>query len=80
MLDELSCDFGDALGTSLRPAILDRDGATLDPADFAQSRHKRISPWTPARSIRAQETDGRQFTSLLRACRERPRHGGAADK
>ena len=29
--DELGCDFGDTLGSSFRPAMLDRDGAFLDP-------------------------------------------------
>ena len=29
-----------ALAASLRPAILDRDGATLDPTEFAQPLHK----------------------------------------
>src|SRR5947208_11353891 len=61
-------------------AILDRDGATLDPAEFAQSRHKGVSPWTPARSIRAQEPDGRPLVRLLRARRERPRNGRAAQE
>jgi hypothetical protein len=36
-------DLGDALGASFREAILDRDGATLDPAEFAQSPHKSSS-------------------------------------
>ena len=65
-------DFADALGTALRPAILDRDGATLDPAEFAQSRHKGVSPRTPARDIRAQEPDGRLLVRLLRTSREWP--------
>ena len=38
--DELGRDLGIALDASLRPAILDRDGATFDPAEFAQSLHK----------------------------------------
>src|SRR5579863_3707202 len=29
--DELGRDLGDALGSSFRPAMLDRDGAPLDP-------------------------------------------------
>ena len=43
--DELGRDFGEALVASLRPAIFDRDGATLDPAEFAQPLHKGRDPW-----------------------------------
>src|SRR5262249_44856330 len=71
--DELGCDLGVALGTSLRPAILDRDGATLDPPEFMQSRHKSCRPSTPGRRVRAYKPDRRQFARLLRARRERPR-------
>jgi hypothetical protein len=46
--DKLGRDFGDALGPSLRPAILDRDGVTLDPAERMQSLDKSSSPWTPS--------------------------------
>jgi hypothetical protein len=55
-LAERRCrNFDDALGTSLRPTILNRDGTTFEPAKFAQSCRKGVSPWTPANSIRAQE-------------------------
>ena len=43
--DELGRDLGEALVASLRPAIPDRDGATLDPAEFAQSLHKSGDPF-----------------------------------
>ena len=43
--DELGRNLGVAFVASLRPAILDRDGATLDPAEFAQSLHKSGEPW-----------------------------------
>ena len=38
--DEFGRDLGEALAAPLRPAILDRDGAALDPAEFAQPLHK----------------------------------------
>jgi len=45
--DKLGRDLSGALGASLRPAILDRDIATIDPAKFAQSPHKGSGPLTP---------------------------------
>src|SRR5271170_5406834 len=74
---ELACNLGDALGASLRPAILDCDGATLDPTEFTQSLHKSSSPWTPERSVRAQKADRRQ---LLCEGTERPRCRSTAEK
>src|SRR5258705_10189087 len=55
--DKFGCDLGVALGAALGPAILDRDGTALDPAEFAQVCHKRRRPWTEGRSICAQEAD-----------------------
>ena len=46
--DELGRDLGEALDAALRPAILDRDGAALDPAEFAQPLHKSGGPWAQA--------------------------------
>jgi hypothetical protein len=44
---------------------IDRDGATLDPAELAQTLDKSGGPWTPGGSrSRPQEPDGRQL--LLR--------------
>src|SRR6266699_995827 len=40
-LDELSRDLGEALAAPLCPAILDRDIATLDPTELAESLHKK---------------------------------------
>ena len=72
--DELGRDLGEALAASLRPAILDRDGAALDPAEFAQPLHKSGDPWARGRGCRPdQKPDGRQLCRLLRARRERPR-------
>src|SRR5262249_24340143 len=78
--DKLGCDLSVARGTSLRPAILDRDGATFNPAEFTQSLHKSSSPGTPDRSVRAQEPDRRQLPRLLRACRQRPRRRAADER
>src|SRR5262249_27665381 len=51
--DELRRDLGVALGTSFGPAILDCDGAIIDPTEFTQSLRKGSSVWTPGRSVRA---------------------------
>src|SRR5712691_7329081 len=42
--DELGRDLGIALAAALPPANLDRDIATLDPAEFAQPLHKSGGP------------------------------------
>src|SRR5262249_11507823 len=49
--DELGRDLRGALCASLRPAILDRNGATLDPTAFAQSLHKSSNPFAQAESV-----------------------------
>src|SRR5262245_4323632 len=65
----------------LRPTILDRQGATLDPAEFAQSLNKGGSPCTPGRrSARSKEPNDRHLRWLLRPRRERPRDRRAAEK
>src|SRR5215471_5489253 len=76
--DELGCELGEAFAASLRPAIFDRDGASFDPAEFAQPLHKSSGQLAlRGRRSRAQESDGRQLPGLLRARRERPRRGAA---
>src|SRR5262245_55690376 len=65
----------------LRPTILDRQGATLDPAEFAQSLNKGGSPCTPGRRrARSEEPNDRDLRWLLRACCERPRDCRAAEQ
>src|SRR5205823_5749849 len=72
--DELGGNLGIALAVSLRPAILDVDGATLDPAKFAQPPDKSGGPLAhDRRRSCAQEPDGWQLSRLLRARSERPR-------
>src|SRR5262245_31419396 len=80
--DELGRDLGEELVASFPPAILDRDVATVDPAEFAQSLHKRGGPFASGRTrALAQETDGRQLARLLRPRRYRPsgRRAGQRD-
>src|SRR5262245_15948882 len=67
--------------TSLPPSNLDRDGATLDPAEFAQPLHESGHPLVLNRSRhRARAPDGRRPQRLLRARRERAGGGRAAEK
>src|SRR5262249_7428957 len=69
------------LGATLRPAILDRDSTTLDPAEFAQPLHEGGDPLAlGCRRGRAQETDGRQHRRLLRTRSERPPGRRAANE
>ena len=42
--DQLGRDFREALGASLAPAVLDHDGAALDPAKLAQPLQKGGDP------------------------------------
>src|SRR5262249_21753059 len=79
--DELSGDLGEAVATSLRPAILDRDGAVLDPSELRQSADVSGSPRTPDRGgcPATHEAYGRDLLlpptrRTLRVRRERPRH------
>ena len=67
-LDELGGDRSVTLIASLRPAIFNRDGATLDPAEVAQPLHKSSGPLAlGCARARAQVPDGRQLSRLLRA-------------
>jgi hypothetical protein len=47
MSDELGRNLGVALIVSLCPVVLDGDGATLNPAECAQSLHKSGDPLAP---------------------------------
>src|SRR5262245_8612810 len=79
--DKLGGNLAKALGTPLRPTILDRHGATLDPAEFAQSLNKGGCPCTPGRrSARSKEPNDRHLRWLLRSRRERPSGRRAADE
>src|SRR6516164_10839799 len=78
--NELRGDFAVALIASFRPAVLDRDGTTLDPAEFVQSLHKSSNPLAHGPSgTHAQEADGRQFSRLLRPRANRPCRRCAAE-
>jgi hypothetical protein len=61
-------ELGGELAASFRPAILDPEVAALDPAEFAEPLHKGGDPSAPGRGRgRAQDSDGRQLSRLLRA-------------
>ena len=76
--DKLGSDLGETLGASLRPTNLDRDGAPLDPAEFAQPLLKSGDPLARGGTrLPAQKPDGRQLARLLRARRQRPRRRAA---
>src|SRR6516162_8911188 len=80
-LDKLNRNLGVAVAAVLRPARLDRDRATLDPTEFAQSMRKSGGPQSVGRRRgRAQEPDRRQLARLLRPRRERPSGGRAAEQ
>src|SRR5262249_16615612 len=80
-LDQFGRDLGGALGATLRPAILDRDSTTLDPAEFAQPLHEGGDPLAlGCRRARAKVPDGRQLTCLLRARGKRPCDRRAAEQ
>ena len=78
--DELGRDLGQTLVAPLCPAILDRDGATFDPAEFAQPLHESGNPMAqgPSRA-HAEKSDGRQLR-LLRTRRQRPRRSAAEQR
>ena len=64
--DELGCDLGETFGTSLGPTLLDRDGAALDPTEFAHPLHKRSDPGSlRRRRAGAEDSDGRHFFRRL---------------
>src|SRR6516164_7476509 len=78
--DKLSGNLAEALGTSLRPTILDRQGATLDPTEFAQSLDKGGLALAIDRTrVGTQISDGRHLPRLLRPRHERPRRCRAAE-
>ena len=79
--DQFGCDFGETLSAALRPAILNCDGAPVDPAEFVQPLHESRSPWRPRGcGRRPQIADGRELPHLLRPRRERPRGRSAAEE
>src|SRR5262249_56912321 len=72
--DELGRELGGALVAALRPAIREREVATLNPAEFAQPLHQHGVPLAVrCRRARDKASDGYQFPELLRLRRERPR-------
>jgi hypothetical protein len=80
LLHELRRNLGDALRTPFRPAIIDRDGATVSPTEFAQSLDKSTPIWTVGRSVKEHERDGRPLARLLCPGGRRARDRYAAKK
>ena len=52
--NEFGRDLGESLAASVRPTILDRDGAAFDPAKFAQPLYKSGDPWARAEACSGQ--------------------------
>src|SRR5262249_23593199 len=74
-------DLRETLGPSFRPTNLDRDGAALNPAEFAQPLHQSGDPLAcDGRRGPAQKPNSRQLARLLPARRERPRSGAAEQR
>ena len=72
--DELGRDLIVAIKAILRPAILNRERAPFDPAEFAQPLQKRGVPLTlPHPRRRADVSNGRQLGRWLCARGERTR-------
>jgi hypothetical protein len=79
--DKLGGDVRETLGASLRPTNLNRDGASLDPAKFAQSLHKSgYQLGMGGRCTRDKEPDSRQLPRLLRTRHEWPRRRAAEER
>ncbi len=57
---------------AFRPAVLNGDGATVDPTELAQPQYESIGPWKPNGRGHAQETDSWQLACRLRRRCERP--------
>jgi hypothetical protein len=64
-------EFGRDLAESFPPAIVDRDGAILDPAEFAQALHKALTHSLLAERVLWPKNP--IVGSFGRCCRRRPR-------
>src|SRR5215467_1340637 len=81
LLHEFGRNFGDALRTCLRPAFLDRDGATFNPTEFTQSLGKSSAPRIGySVSANEYERNGRPLARLLPPRDKRARDRYAAKK
>src|SRR5262245_24845741 len=78
--DQLGRVFCGVFIAALCPAILNREVATIDPAEFTQPLHKSGNSFAFNRRVGAQEPDGRQLSCLLRLRRERPSGRRAAEQ
>src|SRR5262249_48005747 len=64
---------------TFRPAVLDCDGAALDPAKLTQPLQKSGYPLSLGRT-RARAQEANRLRRLLRVRRERPRHRRTAEQ
>ena len=73
-LDKLSCDLRETFGASFGPTILNRHGAPLDPAKFAQPLNECGDPW----GLRCRVLEPRKPTTGIVGCCARAASGQAA--
>src|SRR5262249_1548882 len=80
--DQLRRVFASTLGISGAPTLVNSHIATLDPARLPQAIQERCQTGLPFRTVgRAHERpEAPHWTALLRARRERPRSGRAAEQ
>ena len=71
---------GETFAAPLRPAILYRDGAALDPAEFPQPAQKRRSSWSSPSACSRPGSRWSALCLLLRPRRQRPRCRRAAEQ
>src|SRR5262245_29836290 len=77
--DEFGGDLGEALFGTFRPAVLDRDGAALDPATLTQPLQKSGYPLSLCRT-RARAQEPNRLRRPLRVRGERPRRRRASNE
>jgi hypothetical protein len=77
---QIGCEVGQSVGLVLRPAILDRHILALDVAGFTKALAECGQIGCTIDRRRAAKESYHRHRSLLRARRERPRGGRAAEQ